>query len=236
MTNDPKVLAGLQQAFNASDDPRIHRLIGNAWELETASCSTIHPALGERIRAWTPPASDPSLEQRVAELEDALQRLKDQQTLDCKHTGQALGDIDNRIKGLYSETNEKFTDVDRKFIALTHPEPPAPVDPVCARSECGHRQSEHTPNGIVCQWNQSDPDGPHCYCHGYLDPSWLPAPAASADLDPVRVEADAITPELLNAISGVERFASSVANQDEMNGELADWLSVIRAYLNGETR
>lgn len=121
MTGDPKVLAGLQQAFNATDDPRIHRLIGNAWEFETASCSTIYPALGDRIRAWTPPA-EPSLD-----------------------------DLAFGLSIKFAALSVEMDEMKKRLDALEqHPEPPAPDDPVCAREGCGHPKSVHALNSRVC--------------------------------------------------------------------------------------
>ena len=142
MTGDPRVLAPLQQAFNATDNAHVRQAIIYAWEFETDTRSTVYPRTDERIRAWTPPTAEPSLDDlafglsikfaelsvELDELKSSLERLKNQQTLDCKHTGIALTDLDRRLMVQENKKPEQ------------HPEPTAPDDPVCG---CGHPKSHH---------------------------------------------------------------------------------------------
>ncbi len=75
MSGDPRVLAPLQHAFNAADNAHVRQAIIYAWEFETDTRSTVQPRIDKRIRAWTPPPAEPSLEQRVAALEELKNRI-----------------------------------------------------------------------------------------------------------------------------------------------------------------
>lgn len=86
MSGDPKVLAGLQQAYLASDAAMFasrRAMIRYAWRAETGT--SIHDAhsTDAAIRSWTPPPAEPSLDDfafglsiKFAELSVELDALK----------------------------------------------------------------------------------------------------------------------------------------------------------------
>lgn len=177
MTGDPKVLGPLQQAFLATDKSRIMDFIGYAWERETGDVNTIYPSIDHRIRAWTPPDAEPSLEQRV-------------EALSVRLTGY-IAEVDfalsERIAALELFKADALEDLASLNIRMSivnerHPEPTAPDDPVCADCEpcgnCGHRRGIHGTTGLLCR----EPDYANsttCECPGFV-----PAPQPAPD-DPV---------------------------------------------------
>ena len=194
MSGDPKVLAPLQQAFKETDDGRVQQQIVYAWCHETGNYN-IYSLIETDIRDWTPPPAEPSLEQRVAELEakaerhlaylrDCIDSTDDQlkQRVDELHemlmaltasTARNLEDLNNNVA-------DGFIRVDRRIRAITHPDPTAPDDPVCAREGCGHKRSDHE-QGIGLP--RFPTNCKRCSCS-----SFLPAPQPAPDLDPERVE------------------------------------------------
>lgn len=119
MTGDPKVLGPLQQAFNTSDVYHVRRYIGMAWEKETDTQHIVLPPLDERIRAWTPPPAEPSLD-----------------------------DLAFGLSIKFAELSVEMDEMKKRLDALEqHPEPTAPADPVCARDGCWHKSKWHCDDG-----------------------------------------------------------------------------------------
>lgn len=166
MTGDPKVLAPLQQAYlkltSHPKDIGDMALLQLQWE-DHYGVIAYRPFadVDAEIRAWTPPPAEPSLEQRMAELE-------------AKH-GSLKAKLDKWVPASVTITENH----EERISALEqHPEPTAPDDPVCANPECAHRQSSH-----FSDW----PGG----CETCECAEFLPMPQPAPDLDPVRVEAAA---------------------------------------------
>lgn len=111
MTGDPKVLAGLQQAFNASENVHTQRAIASAWEHETDGWSVVMPTVEQRIRAWTPTTAGPSLEQRVAELTKSVMWLHELFSPNGK-IRQELNGIAERIDALEQHPEPTEPDLD----------------------------------------------------------------------------------------------------------------------------
>ena len=163
MSGDPRVLAPLQQAYLAAKHEKVIQRLQFVWDFETRGKIVNSDADADsEIRAWTPPPAEPSIDDlafglsiKFAEVTLELEGLKKQHA--------EL--IDNITAG--------FARVERRIRAITHPEPTAPDDPVCAREGCGHVQSEHDGGG--CQRIS-----PYCNCHAFH-----PAPPPAPDLDPV---------------------------------------------------
>ena len=177
MTGDPKVLAPLQQAYlkltSHPKDIGDMALLQLQWE-DHYGVIAYRPFadVDAEIRAWTPPPAEPSLEQRMAELE-------------AKH-GSLKAKLDKWVPASVTITENH----EERISALEqHPEPTAPDDPVCVNcnpcGNCGHRRGIHGTTDLLCR----EPDyanSTSCKCPGYV-----PAPQPAPDLDPVRVEAAA---------------------------------------------
>lgn len=216
MTGDPRVLAGIQQAYLATDDDLMLSYLGYAWSRETKTLNSLRP-VDPVIRAWTPPAAEPSLEQRV---EDLTNRINDEETVNRRQWDsiaellirtsnivQSVKALEAKHARLIQDITTGFTKVDRRIRAITNPdcicgtedgascpvhshlEPTAPDDPVCAREGCGHSRSSH--------WQEST-GSTACIFHSSRFPNgsaacgctaFVPAPQPAPDLDPVRVEA-----------------------------------------------
>lgn len=132
MIGDPKVLAGLQQAYLASDTRNVMLRIQNAWDYE-ATGSLVPGNSDAAIRAWTPPPAEPSLEQRVDELHEMLMTLTTSTARNLEELRAGINtEVSNRInhehlcRGRYDITNERINSLEQ------HPAPqPAPdLDPV----------------------------------------------------------------------------------------------------------
>ncbi len=98
MIGDPKVLGPLQQAFNATDHPFILGKLAAAWTAET-ELDAPFDMVSASIRAWTPPPAEPSLEQRVAELElklSAVSATMQEHETDLENFGNQIHELFNR--------------------------------------------------------------------------------------------------------------------------------------------